>query len=61
MKYNGYKKWFNFSKMINGEPHEYKTVDGKVFYYKSHASWDIVWNEKLLEELKNKYNENIIG
>ena len=61
MTYDGCKKWFKFSKMINNEPHEYKTVDGKVFYYKSHASWDVVWNERVLDELKKCYNENMIG
>ena len=61
MTYNGCKRWFSFSKLINGEPHEYKTTDGKVFYYKSHASWEVVWNEVSLEELRAKFNENVIG
>lgn len=29
MTYNGCKRWFNFSKIINGEPHEYKQLMGK--------------------------------
>ena len=61
MKFKHCQKWFFFEKIINGEPHEDKTVDGKVFYYKSHASWEVVWNEGLLEELRIKFNENVIG
>ena len=60
MKFKYCQKWFLFEKIINGEPHEYKTVDGKVFYYKSHASWEVVWNESLLEELRSKFEENVI-
>ena len=61
MKFTHCQKWFLFEKLINGEPHEYKTADGKVFYYKSQDSWDIVWNESLLSELKKCFNENMIG
>ena len=57
MKFISCQKWFLFEK----DSHEYKTTDGKVFYYKSHASWDVVWNERVLDELKKCYNENMIG
>jgi hypothetical protein len=61
MKFISCQKWFLFEDEVNSEIHEYKTTDGKIFYYKSHASWEIVWNESLSEELKKCYNENMIG
>ena len=57
MKFISCQKWFLFEK----DSHEYKTTDGKIFYYKSHASWDVVWNERVLDELKKCYNKNMIG
>lgn len=61
MKFITCQKWFLFEKTINGELHEYKSSDGKIFYYKSHASWEVVYNERVLDELKKCYNENMIG